>query len=666
MILSCLLLLDTKPLYAMPVLLKILLIHFSLHFFVCTVLYSQPPERELTTESGRARRAFQSAIEHKNAWNTRKAIEEFMRAIEIDPDFIEPHIILGEIHHRAERYEEAAKMYSRAIEINPDFYPNKHYYLADSKLKIGNYEEAASRVEHFMTYDNISVRMQQNAERILEVCHFSIEAMKSPVPFNPISIGSAINTSFAEYSPSLTADEKTIYYTRKQRRDPGSMYGASEYEDIYYSQKVNGEWQPGINIGAPVNTPRNEGFLSISADGQHLFFTACNRPEGVGSCDIYYSRRKGDEWEPPVNMGMAVNSRHWDSQPSTTADGKVLYFTSARSGGYGITDLWMTRFQSDSTWSRPENLGNTINTNGREMSPYIHPDNRTLYFASDGHLGMGGFDLFYSRRDENGNWTEPVNLGYPINTYKDEFSLFIGASGREAYFASDALQNPDQTDIYYFELYEEARPDPLTYMKGNVFDIYTEKPLSANFELIDLKEDIVLINSESDPVDGSFMVAIPVGINVGLNVSANGYLFYSENFTLDKAYTGIEPYHLDIPLNPMQAGESSVLRNIFFEYDRYELKSESKAELNRLIRLIEENPDIRIEIGGHTDNIGPYEYNLELSLNRAKSVYKYLDENGIDTDRLEYKGYADTKPIDTNETEKGRANNRRTEFTIME
>ncbi len=646
--------------------LRIPVLQFLLVFFICSNIYSQQPDMELTTTSGKARRAFENAIQYKNERYARKAEGEFLRAIEIDPYFIEPYIILGEMYHRVGRYEECIEVYSRAVEIDPDFFPNNHYYLADSKLKLGKYEEAKNRIKHFLTYDEISSRMREQSDGILETCRFAIESIRSPVPFDPVNIGSAINTEFAEYSPSLTADEKIIYFTRKQRRHPGSMYGASEYEDIYYSHKVNGEWQSAENLGEPVNTSLNEGFLSISADGQHLFFTACNRPGGVGSCDIYYSRRKGDSWDTPANMGVPVNSWHWDSQPSATADGKTLYFASSRGGGYGVTDIWMTQFQSDSAWSKPVNLGPVINTNGREMSPFIHPDNKTLFFASDGHMGMGGYDLFYSRRDENGNWTKPVNLGYPINTHKDEFSLFIGASGRDAYFASDAGQESGQTDIYYFELYEEARPDPLTYMKGKVFDRYTRKPLKASFELIDLKDDEVLISSESDVVDGSFLVAIPMGINLGLNVSANGYLFFSENFKLDRAYSGIEPYMMDIPLNPVQAGESAVLRNIFFEYDKYELKPESKAELSRLIRLMEENPDIRIEIGGHTDNIGSYEYNKELSLNRARSVYTYLAESGIDPRRLEYKGYADTKPVDTNETEEGRANNRRTEFIILE
>ncbi len=643
----------------------ILLLFFIL-FFVCFNAYPQFGEKDLTTSSIRARRAFENAIEYYNNWENRKAEKEFLRAVEMDPGFIEPYIILGEMYHKAGRYEDCIDIYLNAIEIDPDFYPNKFYYLAHSKLKLGKYEKSRQHLQTFLSYNDISNSMQENADSLLKTCDFAIEAKNSPVEFEPVNIGKSINTEFSEYSPSLTADESTIYFTRKQKRETASFRKGSEYEDIYYSHKVDGEWQPAKNLGKPVNTSHNEGFLSISADGRHLFFTACNRPEGVGSCDIYYSRRKGSSWENPENMGRPVNSRDWDSQPSATADGKTLYFTSAREGNIGITDIWMTELKNDSVWKTPKNLGPVINTSGREMSPFIHPDNRTLFFASEGHIGMGGFDLFYSKRDKDGNWSEPVNLGYPINTHKDEYSLFIGASGREAYFASEEKNNEGSTNIYYFDLYEEARPDPLTYMKGEVFDKYTKQPLKVNFELIDLKNDEVIINSESDPVDGSFLVAIPMGVNVGLNVSAKNYLFYSENFSVEKAYTGIEPYHKDIPLRPIEAGESTVLRNIFFEYDKYNLKPESKSELNRLIKLMEENPDIKIEISGHTDNVGSYEYNLELSLNRAKKVYEYLAENGIDPERLEYEGYADKKPIDTNETEEGRANNRRTEFTILE
>lgn len=650
------------PLYlSKKIFLKILFLLIALN------LYSNKDDLKLTTSSEEARNAFQKAISHYNARDDQKAEKEFKKAIEFDKEFIEPFVILGEMYHREERYEDCIDAYRGAIEIDPDFFPNNHYYLADSKFKLGKYESAIERTRIFLTYDDISSDMKEEGARIIDMSEFAIEAKESPVPFDPVNIGEAINTDFSEYSPSLTADEKTIYFTRKQKRERRSIYEPAEYEDIYYSHKVNGKWKQAENIGQPVNTDGNEGFLSISADGQHLFYTACNRPEGVGSCDIYYSRRMGSSWENPSNMGTSVNSREWDSQPSVTADGKTLYFTSARNDSYGVTDIWMTQYQNDSAWKEPVNLGPVINTSRREMSPFITADNSTLFFASDGHIGMGGFDLFYSKRDKDGNWSEPVNLGYPINTNKDEFSLFIGAGGKKAYFASGDIEHENnETDIYYFELYEEARPDPLTYMKGEVFDKYTGRPLQANFEIIDLKNDKVLISSESDPVNGEFLIAIPVGLNLGLNVSAKDYLFYSKNFLIEKSYTGIEPYLVDIPLRPIKAGESAILRNIFFDHDKYILKSESKAELNRLIKLLEKNPEVRIEIGGHTDSVGPYEYNIELSLNRAKSVYEYLTDNNIDPERLEYEGFADTKPVDTNETEEGRANNRRTEFVVLE
>ncbi len=645
---------------------KLVFIFILALFFSANDVSSQESGRELTTSIRRAEQAYSNAFNQLRMRNVQGAKKEFLRAIEIDPYFVEPYVVLGELSFDTREYEKCIEYNREAIRIDKDFYPNKHYYLSICKLRTGDYENSKSRIKTFLQYEDISEGMESRAEAILETCRFAIEAKKNPVPFDPINIGDNINTENAEYSPSLTADESTIYFTRKRQRETKSVFESADFEDLYSSVKVDGVWQPAENIGSPVNTSNNEGFLSISADGQHLFYTACNRPEGVGSCDIYYSRRRGGKWDEPENMGTPVNSSRWDSQPSSTADGKILYFSSARAGSFGEMDIWRTEFnEQDSTWKTPVNLGTVINTTGSEMSPFIHPDDQTLYFASDGHQGMGGLDIFYSRRGEDGKWQKPVNLGYPINTHRDEFALFVGASGKTAYFASDFEQETGQTDIYYFELYEEARPDPLTYMRGKVYDKYTGEPLEANFEVIDLKTDRVIITSSSDETDGSFLISIPTGVNVGINASKEGYLFFSENFSFDKAYTGIEPYHADIPLRPIKTGESTILRNIFFEYDKYELKPESKAELNRLVEMLKNNPDVNIEIGGHTDSIGSYEYNINLSLNRAKSVYNYLVEKGISSERLKYKGYADTKPVDTNETEEGRANNRRTEFTIL-
>ncbi|MFO8066362.1 MAG: OmpA family protein [Bacteroidales bacterium] len=643
---------------------KILTLVF-LFLLVSTFSYSQ--QTELSTSSRRARSAFERGFDHYRLMQFDEAETEFKKAIDIDDDFIEAYIILGEMLHYQKKYSESKEYLEEAISINQDFYPFTFFLLGESHFKTGYYKEALENFNVFLEYENYDPPTYKKIVRYLENCEFAIIAMENPVPFDPVNLGESINSEHAEYSPVLTADGQTLIFTRKRpRTNPEHLIYGEEYEDFYISKLTNSDWSDAVNIGSPINTPRNEGAQSITADGRHLYFTACGRPDGFGSCDIYYSQKKGRQWSIPNNLGETINSSKWDSQPSISADGQTLFFTSGRDSNIGHMDIWVSYKDEDGNWQEPENLGETINTTGKEMSPFIHPDNRTLFFASDGHPGMGELDLYLTRKDENGEWTRPVNLGYPINTHAEEMSLFISASGKEAYFASDKLGGFGDWDIYFFELYEQARPDPVTYMKGIVYDSKTRERLEAQFELIDLKQDTTLINSTSSPNTGGFLVAIPTGKNLGLNVSKEGYLFFSENFQYTDVKEGIDPYIRDIELHPIRQGETVVLRNIFFETDKYELLPESISELKRLINLLDNNPSLKIEISGHTDSVGTYEYNLELSKNRARSVFNFLVDNGISKSRLTYKGYADTKPIDTNETKEGRANNRRTEFKIIE
>jgi outer membrane protein OmpA-like peptidoglycan-associated protein len=299
------------------------------------------------------------------------------------------------------------------------------------------------------------------------------------------------------------------------------------------------------------------------------------------------------------------------------------------------------------------------------MAPFIHPDNRTLYFASRGHQGMGGFDLFVSRMDANGNWTSPVDLAYPINTYADEINLVVNAKGDVAYISSDKLGGKGGMDIYSFKLYKEAQPVMVTYFKGIVFDKETKHRLEAKFELIDLATGKVVSSSSSDPLTGEFLLALPTEKNYGLNVSKPGYLFYSDHFELKGESSKTKPFIYNVPLQPIRVGETVILKNIFFDTDKYDLKEESISELARLTQLLKSNPQIHIEISGHTDNHGSADHNLVLSRNRAKAVYNYLIMNGISKERLSYDGFGMTRPIDTNDTEQGRANNRRTEFSVV-
>jgi outer membrane protein OmpA-like peptidoglycan-associated protein len=644
-------------------LIKTIILFYAI-FAISTGLYAQ---QDLTTKNKKAKAAFEKGVEMFNLLFFNQAEDEFKRAIGHDSKFIEAYIVLSEVLQTQEKHTEAIGYLEKAISLNPDFYPLIHFYLGESYMKIGHYKEAKKVLETFLIYNTSYHASNANAKKYIKNCDFAIIAKESPVPFEPKNLGENINTINAEYSPVLTADGQTLIFTRKQpRTNPEHLIYGKEYEDFYISFLEDGKWTEAVNLGEPINTLRNEGAQSITADGRHLYFTACGRPDGFGSCDIYYSFRIGNQWSQPQNLGPIINSNKWDSQPSISPDGQTLFFTSGRNGNRGHMDIWFSEKNDEGHWTTPENMGDIINTSGREMSPFIHPDNQTLYFASDGHPGMGGLDLFFTKKDENGEWGNPINLGYPINTHADEMSLFVSSSGKEAYFASDLLGGFGDMDIYFFELYEEVRPQPITYMKGIVYDSETKQRLEADIELIELSTNETIVKSKSDSQFGEFLVVIPLEKNIGLNVSKDGYLFFSENFQYTDVRESVDPFIRDINLKKIKRGEIVVLKNIFFETAKFDLLPESVSELQRLLELLKKNPTLKIEISGHTDSIGSYAYNLELSKNRARSVYNYLIENEIDKSRLSYNGYADTQAIDTNETEEGRANNRRTEFKVID
>jgi outer membrane protein OmpA-like peptidoglycan-associated protein len=342
-----------------------------------------------------------------------------------------------------------------------------------------------------------------------------------------------------------------------------------------------------------------------------------------------------------------------------------LYYISNRRDGFGNSDIWMCSLDEKGKWGKPINLGAHINTSGKEEAVFIHPDNQTLYFASDGHIGMGGLDLYMCRRDSLGNWGNPVNLGYPINTFGEESGLIVNGSGSLAYFSSTREGTTGCDDIYQFEIPSALRPVPVTYMKGKVYDIKTKKPLGASFELIDLATGNPVIASVSDPVTGEFLVCIPQNKNYALSVNRSLYLPFSESFWMAESTNPGEPYQMDVPLQPIEVGVGGILKNVYFDVDKFDLKPESTAELNKLVAFLNLNPDMKIELGGHTDSDGDKKHNQVLSQNRAKAVYDYLVKSGIDATRLTYKGYGDTKPLVPNDTPEHKKMNRRTEFKII-
>ena len=617
------------------------------------------------TTSGKALKFYNLGKKYYNFLFYEKAVVELNKAIKIDDDFIEAHLTLAEISVDLKNYPVAINSFKRAVAIDPDFFPNALYNLAHIEHLSGMYDDAQDHYQTFLDQGMGSEKRIGLAVTGIKNCEFARKALLNPVLFNPVNLGENVNSEYNEYWPSLTADEKILVFTVlvTDEKNPGMM-GISKQEDFYVSKYKDGSWTKREDLGSPLNTSQNEGAQSLSVDGKYMFFTACNRNEGYGSCDIYFSAKIINQWSVAMNIGSPVNSKYWEAQPCLSADGNTLYFISNRPGGKGKMDIWKSSWNDKGYWNKPVNLGDTINTSGDEMSPYIHPDNQTLYFSSDGFPGMGGFDLFRVQKQDDGTWNNPENLGYPINTHGDEIGFIVNAKGDMAYFSSDRLSESGK-DIYEFELYKEARPQPVSYMTGKVFNKETGKPLTVKFELIDIKSGDVVMKAFSGK-DGSFLVCIPTNKDYALNVSKKGFLFFSEHFSLSGIHEAVNPYHRDVPMSPIIAGQKTVLRNVFFEYNSFLLRDESRIELNKLVEFLNLNSEVIMEISGHTDNIGEKEYNITLSQKRAKAVCEYLIDNQIDKNRLLYKGYGMTQPIDDNSTLEGRVRNRRTEMKVIE
>lgn len=587
------------------------------------------------------------------------AITELKKAISEDSQFTAAYQQLGDLYRRSGDYANALINYRKVLEIDQTFYDLTYFGLGESELNTGDYANALIHFKKYASFQGLSDESKIRTAKYIADCLFSIEAIKTPVIFKPVNMGAGINSNQDEYLPVITADETKIIFTRK----------ASNNEDFYSSFKNQDHWSVAKALSANINTFEfNEGAQCISPDGNYLFFTGCNRPDGLGRCDIYISKWEGSEWSRPFNIGAPINTPGWESQPSISADGRTLYFVSTRNGGRGGYDIWKSELMSEGSWSVPVNLGPDVNTAYDEQSPFIHPDDQTLYFSSNGWPGLGNKDLFFTRKKspagQKVSWERPQNLGYPINTFGEESGLSVSSNGSLAFFASDKKGGSGGFDIYSFEMPEKLRPQSVTYVKGLVFDKTTKQSLEAKIQIINLKTGSFAFDDITDPVAGAFLATMSPGNSYALNVSKSGYLFYSQNFTPD-FNQAIKPYIIEVPLQKIEIGGMVVLNNIFFETNMFNLLPESKSELGQLIQFLKENSAVSIEIAGYTDNIGDEKSNQILSENRAKTVYDYLVLNKVPMSSLSFKGYGESTPINDNSTEENRKNNRRTEFRIV-
>lgn len=620
-------------------------------------------QAKLSSTNKKAIALYTEADNYRVRRQYRQAIDLLNQAISRDKNFVEAYYRLGLVYFNMRVYPKAIEQFEKALSLTQELRIQKVVWfdLGEAYLLQGQYDKAASVLKQFVDNEKANRNKLDHARRNLENAMYALENQDKTAEVRRRPLSDTVNQFVMQYFPVLTADESALIFTRR------NGHTDRHDEDLVVSYRnEKGQWMPPVSISKNINSEMNEGTCTISADGRKLIFTSCSGRDNYGSCDLFESVRIGDEWSAPKNLGPGVNTSGWESQPSLSADGRTLYFVSDRRNGMGMRDIWVSTLDENNKWSKAVNLGSPVNTEFDEMSPFIHVNGRTLFYATNALKGFGGYDIFYSE-NQSGTWTAPQNIGAYINNHDDQFSLFITADGAKGYYSHEET---GADGLAYSKIYEVRIPREKqvrfrsNYVKGVVRDSETKAPLSAKVELVDLEADKVISQVSSDSVTGEYLMVLTQGSEYGLYVTRPGYLFRSLNFNYSDV-EDFEPVVVDINLDKVREGSMVVLNNIFFDVDKAELKDKSTVELEKIVRFMTENPGVLIQISGHTDNTGSADHNRQLSLRRATAVYNYLVKRGIKEGRVKYFGYGADKPIADNATAEGRQLNRRIEFSIV-
>ena len=600
------------------------------------------------------------------------AVQQMRELINRYPEMADAYFILGMayIKRRNSDFNQAENYFRKVLEICPVYDPYIHYYLGEIAYSKENFTETVTHLTEFLK-DIDKIKNDEDYDRavsLLDYSKFYLEMVTNPVPFHP-EVVEGISTQENEYLAILSPDNQIAMFTREKKilPDRNSLLTTSGYKEkfMFSIRGFFGEFPEGEEMPEPFNINDNEGGATITADNNTLYYTVCqfDKVSRYLNCDICFSEYRNDEWQKIMNAGTRINKPlSWESQPSLSADGTILFFVSDRPGGYGGYDIYKTMRYNGGEWSYPVNLGPLINTTGNEKSPFIHPDGKTLYFSSDGWMGVGGYDIFYTRLQDDGTFRKPDNLGYPINSIDDEVGFFVSTDGTRGFFASNKLKERGGWDLYSFELYDKARPEKVLFIKGTIKDESSFEPIKARIEL----ENVDTKKIKEVPLDsntGNYVAVAPFNNDYIMTIKKEGYVYESKYISkVDTIFK--KPATVDMEIKPIELAKSYRINDIYFAFNSYELTPESKVVLDQLIEFLELNPAIHIQIQGHTDAIGNDAVNLVLSDNRAKSVYNYLITRKVVTNRLTYKGIGEAMPVATNDTDEGRAKNRRTCFVI--
>ena len=641
-------------------------------------------------------KAAQREIKEGNEWydmdpsRYELALPHFLAAQQFNPDNAQLNFKIGDCYLHSGFKPRALAYLQKAYQLNPDVDPIIHYLLGRGLHLNARWQDAIK--EYKTALPNAigpdKAGWAADIQKKMQECQYGQQLMRKPTRVFIDNAGAGINSPYPEYGPVISADESVMLFTSRRDNSTGGQKDPETggfFEDVYQSNRLpDGQWSPARNLGAPINSDGHDATVGLAPDGQRLLIYV----EDNGG-DLHESELRGTEWRKPQKLGTRINSRGHESSAAYSPDGRTLYFVSDKEGGLGSRDIYKAPMEGRGP---AQNLGPAINTPYGEEGVFLHPDGKTMYFSSEGHNSMGGYDIFKSVY-ENGQWSKPENLGWPINTPDDDVFFVISASGRHGYYSSFRDDGQGSKDIYQITFLGAEKPPVLsqedqllasraqpvketllaaavpiataqvTILKGTVTDEATKQPLEATIDVVDNVLNQIIASFRANGQSGRYLVSLPSGVNYGIVVRQEGYLFHSENFDVPAgaAYSEVVK---DVALKKLDLGVKVVLNNIFFDFDKATLRPESTAELERLQKLLAETPALRLEISGHTDNVGKADYNKDLSQRRANAVVDYLIQHGVAAGRLTFAGYGDTQPVESNSTKLGRQLNRRTEFKV--
>ncbi|MBA4258401.1 MAG: flagellar motor protein MotB [Chitinophaga sp.] len=622
----------------------------------CTSLLAQ--EYNPDKVGRKALALYEKAIELLKEDDFNKAVPILLECIKTDTNFVDAYLSLAGVFGELKQYKRSIQFYEIGKAKDPVYFMPYYLPYSINLAGDGNFEAALLAVNRFLENPKLNDKSIRSAAYRKKTYQFALDyAAKnkelSNYYFAPENLGDSVNSAFSEYYPSVTVTDSLLVFTRR---------GKYMREDFFSSSFIAKQFSKAVPIGGDINEEPQKGAITVSQDGEWMLFAGRFAERGYDNFDLYIAYATPQGWSDPENLGPAINTEFWESAPSLSPDKRTLYFSSNRPGGFGGKDLYYSERLSNGKWAPAKNMGPAINTPGDDQAPFIHADNQTLYFTSDGHPGYGGTDLFIIRKNDQGSWGIPENLGYPINTIENEGSLAVSADGLTAYYASDRAEGKGELDLYRFSLRNNIRPIRTLYLKGVVTDKSNGNKLPSSVELINNADQSVLMKIQTDET-GMYFITLPVGRDYTLSVNRKGYLPFTELYSLAHKEAD-SVYVKNIALQPLAINASFTFKNIEFASNASILPETAAIELNKLVALLNENSTLQVQISGHTDNTGNEVENKKLSANRALSIVNFLIEKGISKNRLAYKGYGSSLPIASNDTPEGRARNRRTSVEI--